>query len=108
MELKNNEFMSDWLREHTPKEPAKEILHEYDNSFKIYTLSDFKCCDNPIVSVTDDGNKHQCCENCGYEVLEGIVTKQGKNGCCNNPRIAQSNDYGKHKCCANCGWSMRQ
>ena len=33
MELKNNEFMSDWLREHTPKEPAKGVLHEYDNGF---------------------------------------------------------------------------
>jgi hypothetical protein len=73
MELNDNEFSSDWLREMMTKtastaSTASTIKNEAKPVFKIHPISNFKCYQNPIRMTTNDGNKSQKCMNCNWSV----------------------------------------
>ena len=92
------------------------------------------CCDNPVLSSTDDGNRHQECGTCGWsfnadefekktktanaqeKVLNALTNKtphklqkykipQYDTPCCDDPSLDTTND-GRHQFCFECGWEF--
>lgn len=42
-------------------------MSSLDSDFPVYPLQQLKpCCENPMITETDDGNTEQDCENCGW------------------------------------------
>lgn len=61
MELNDNSY-SDWL-----KEMLKTVKPESPKKlFKVYPISDYKCCQNPVRLTSNDGNRTQKCANCNW------------------------------------------
>lgn len=50
-----NENMSDWLKEQTKISKKNEQTHK--PTLKIYKPSNFQCCKNPTITLSNDGNK---------------------------------------------------
>lgn len=74
MELNDNECSSDWLREMMTKTASttsitSTIKNKVTPVFKIHPISNFKCCQNPMIMTTNDGNKTQICTNCNWSVI---------------------------------------
>lgn len=58
--------LSDWMRQMLCQ-PQQTILNQ-TKTFKVYPISSFKCCDNPVRITSNDGNKTQKCANCNWEL----------------------------------------
>lgn len=37
------------------------------NTFIMYPISNYKCCNNRVIITTNDGNKTQICKTCNYK-----------------------------------------
>ena len=65
MELNNKttDGISDWSK----KMFSNLSSHYNSNIITVHPISNYKCCDNPKLVSSNDGNKTQICISCNYK-----------------------------------------
>jgi hypothetical protein len=69
MELNDTSNDSEWMKSYSKPLTDEElqIQANKNKTFITHPIID-RCCANPHIMVTNDGNKTQKCMNCGYYV----------------------------------------